>query len=711
MRSFTPRGVARGYGGLSVSVRTEGRIVDENNAAVAGLRVAVRWPAMLFGNELGSATTAASGAFSVGYGPDPLEPAAHRELELVVQDEVGRVLLSDGFDDVSAPTHTRPDDVIRSTETGGLLATLGTGQPTRLTDGNTVTAVMDHAAFAHAAELFATAKKEILMSQLFFAFPPAHDPDKPTLVFDFDRGSGLLPIDAEPGRAVVATDKRPELLLVAAATRGVDVRVLLHGFEFPLLMKLVLGAIVFPFFNFAGALSVRHMLSDQEWTDTDEAQRYFARAGLPNLEVRLFKQPILTAGVMHAKLVVADANRALSIGSPFGQTYVDGYDHRIAAPMRGASDGLPKHDAGFAVTGPAVAHFRETLKLLWETDDSATDPLGPPPSEPPPPATGADGTCSMQIVRTLSSGRFKAPIPDDGEKGILEAYLRAIKAAEELIYLETQYFTDDAIGYALAEAMKRNRRLRVIVLLNITPDVPFYPFKQRRLITRIREAIGETHKLDEAPTQFGVFTRWAYEPSPSTPVRSRMLPVYIHAKVGIVDNAWATVGSANLDGLSLDSSYPSDIFRKLFGAREQRAVEVNGVMLNDAAHPSDVIDILRRKLWAEHLNYTVSGARPETLDIGHQDLALNAQSNWLQFWWERAEMVRLRLIATPRADHDGLARVLPWPTEDTTFKAPRVHLDALGVKTYSVVPLKSTRKFDFRTGAWDPESKLEMDYP
>ena len=31
-----------------------------------------------------------------------------------------------------------------------------------------------------------------------------------------------------------------------------------------------------------------------------------------------------------------------------------------------------------------------------------------------------------------------------------------------------------------------------------------------------------------------------------------MAPVYIHAKGAIVDDSWATIGSANLDGLSLD---------------------------------------------------------------------------------------------------------------------------------------------------------------
>ena len=137
--------------------------------------------------------------------------------------------------------------------------------------------------------------------------------------------------------------------------------------------------------------------------------------------------------------------------------------------------------------------------------------------------------------------------------------------AEQFVYLETQYFTNDAIGRALVEAMKRKPGLEVIVVCNIRPDVPFYPFKQRRLITRIRKGIGQT---PGGPHRFGVFTRWSHQVFQPRP---RMLPVYIHAKVGIVDESWATVGSANLDGLSLDSSLVSDVFHALFDVREQRA--------------------------------------------------------------------------------------------------------------------------------------------
>ena len=142
-------------------------------------------------------------------------------------------------------------------------------------------------------------------------------------------------------------------------------------------------------------------------------------------------------------------------------------------------------------------------------------------------------------------------------------------------------------------------QLQVIVLLNIEPDVPTYPFKQRRLITRIRRELGADSRPAAAlRCVHAVDAR-------CNPASSADLPVYIHAKVGIIDNTWATVGSANLDGLSLDSSLPSDILHGLFN-RDERARDrgqCGDVRYQGSQNETNVVDILRRKLWAEHLGY------------------------------------------------------------------------------------------------------------
>jgi phosphatidylserine/phosphatidylglycerophosphate/cardiolipin synthase-like enzyme len=268
-------------------------------------------------------------------------------------------------------------------------------------------------------------------------------------------------------------------------------------------------------------------------------------------------------------------------------------------------------------------------------------------------------------------------------------------------------------------------QLKVIVLLNIEPDVPTYPFKQRRLITRIRRAIGQTAT---GPQRFGVFTRWTHEtvaerldmkttgPSGSDPqtkdFRARLLPIYVHAKVGIVDNTWATIGSANLDGLSLDSSLPSDILNGLFHRSEQRAIEVNGVFFDTKTPPGNVVDILRRKLWAEHLGFLKADGTPDT-DANLIQVAQKPAAGWLDLWTRRAKATLDHVTLTPAQPSTALARVLPWPTDNCTHSTPRDHLDALGVnpnKIYKVAPLKSTAAFDFGTGEWDSKKKARMDF-
>lgn len=348
------------------------------------------------------------------------------------------------------------------------------------------------------------------------------------------------------------------------------------------------------------------------------------------------------------------------------------------------------------MTGPAVADLHATMSLLWNTVAPAQDQISSIPT-PPAQTEGGEAITALQIVRTLSAGRFDQY--KDGEKGILEAYQRAIANAKDFIYFETQYFTNDAIGDALIEALKAKPALQVIVLVNIAPDVPFYPFKQRRLITRIRKAVGDVPP--GARPRFGVFTRWTHETSSPRP---RILPIYIHSKAAIVDNTWATIGSANLDGLSLDSSLFSDIFRPFFGTREQRAIEVNGVMYNgvDGQPQTGAIELLRKQLWAEHLGYTQSDNTP---DKDHRDLQQADAMGWLGLWQRRATEKLQQLREKPAQSQAALAHVLPWPEKNSTYKTPRIHLNALGVRTHAVVPLKSTRKFVF-----DKEEKTWKDF-
>jgi phosphatidylserine/phosphatidylglycerophosphate/cardiolipin synthase-like enzyme len=685
-----------------MSTRIFGRLITDNssgNVPLVGFKVSVYW-----GRLLKSDWSKAGGVVDFDYMRDTSNIGDHRTLKIVVQDQVGRVVASESKEDTDADELHLDDFIIKEADAKGFLVTLGTGETGPATgdgwglaEGASVKFLIDNEAFQKAAQLFLGARDLIYFSQLFFPVPDVFHADatqeNTNLIFDFH-----APVpDADHLRAAGVGDERPERLLLEAADRDVDVRILLNSFEVPLFIKILAGVLIFPFAGTDGISALENLLSNVA-NDVEEDTQYFSLSGRPGVKVRAFRQSLLSAGVMHAKLMIVDAACALSIGSPFDQSYIDSHGHAIDAPVRGDSHDFPRHDAGFIAKGPVIRTMYNTLKLLWD-NAAPDDKLQDYPPTPPDSHHGAsvlpddwDTTCSVQIVRTLSARKF-----DDqpkGEKGILEAYLRAFNMAKDFIYLENQYFTNNAIGDALVEAMKAKPDLHTIMLLNIRPDTPFYPWKQRRLIHCIRKGLKDAPNGGAA--RFGVFTRWSHQTGSPRP---QLLPVYIHAKVGIVDDTWCTVGSANLDGLSLDSFLLNPFV-------EQRAIELNAIMLNgvEGAPASDAPDLLRRKLWAEHLGYRDSSG---ALDITAADLRHRPTEGWHQLWINHAKGTLSQLINDPRQPLIG-AQILPWPEDNTTHKTPRDYLQTLGIQSYAVVPLKGTRAFDFKKGEW--KNKAAMDY-
>jgi len=149
---------------------------------------------------------------------------------------------------------------------------------------------------------------------------------------------------------------------------------------------------------------------------------------------------------------------------------------------------------------------------------------------------------SLQILRTLP-GEVFAAVPFR-ETGILEAYQRAIMKAEEYIYIEDQYLVSQDIADALAIRMEQKPDLEVILVLNVTPDIAGYPRKQVALLNQLRDRLPQGQK-----DRLGIFTIWSTDDAQTT---FEIAPIYVHAKLAIIDGVWATVGTANLDGASLN---------------------------------------------------------------------------------------------------------------------------------------------------------------
>ena len=245
----------------------------------------------------------------------------------------------------------------------------------------------------------------------------------------------------------------------------------------------------------------------------------------------------------------------------------------------------------------------------------------------------------VQFVRTLDR-MFTAD--DAGEAGVLEAYLRAIHFAQRFIYVENQYFNNDLITQALIDALKNQPGLVAILVLNVAPDMPFYPAWQHQAVRKIAHSLGGP---EAAQTRLGVFTVWSHAKSDATHGKPRLVDNYLHTKSALIDNRWATVGSANLDGASLNFVQYA---RPLLDG-DVRNTEANVVVFDPAASSSPAVDALRRRLWSEHLGIS---------DPNSSELDDTSDKNWLQVWNQKAKEKLDSLQAN--LDQVTPARILPW---------------------------------------------------
>jgi phosphatidylserine/phosphatidylglycerophosphate/cardiolipin synthase-like enzyme len=208
----------------------------------------------------------------------------------------------------------------------------------------------------------------------------------------------------------------------------------------------------------------------------------------------------------------------------------------------------PWHDVQLELRGPVVGAldlvFRERWAdprsldsdnpLSWLEDrlrhvDLAADPL--PDRPPDPPAVGA---CHVQVLRTYPAVRPRTPYAPRGERSVARGFAKALRRARRLIYIEDQYMWSPHIARLLGDALRERQQLHLVVVLPRHPDVdgrlalpPNEVGRVQAVETCRRAARDRVHVFD---------------------VENRAgTPVYVHAKVAVVDDVWACVGSANLN--------------------------------------------------------------------------------------------------------------------------------------------------------------------
>lgn len=257
----------------------------------------------------------------------------------------------------------------------------------------------------------------------------------------------------------------------------------------------------------------------------------------------------------HEKAIVVDDRVAFVGGIDLTLDGGDPFD----TPRHRARGRIGWHDAAVRIEGPAVADVAEHFRLRWR--GSAGQCL----AEPQRP--DACGTVPLQVVRTVPEHVYGDL--DNGEFSVLESYTAALRSARKLIYLENQFLWSPEIVGILRDKLERppSNDFRIVVLLPARPndgaDVS-------------RGQIAALIEADAGNTRFLATTVYARHGA------LRDL-VYVHAKIGIVDDRWLTIGSANLNEHSL----------------------FNDSELNVVSLDAELARATRLRLWSEHLEAEV----------------------------------------------------------------------------------------------------------
>ena len=244
------------------------------------------------------------------------------------------------------------------------------------------------------------------------------------------------------------------------------------------------------------------------------------------------------------------------------------------------------HDAYLELRGPAVADVHHNFVQRWNEASERHAPDGCHGERRklelkfPTALPEEHGAVTVQIQRTTHPNRYRhgpAPVGGvpfeiaQGERTNLDQYLLMIQSAQRTIYIENQAIEVLEVLDALRQALERGVEVLLVMPASrdLLPDVP----------------TAEPHAFAAARAALGGFDGFTLAGIAGIGDDGQRKPVHVHSKLMLVDDAWATVGSANLHRWSL------------FGNGE----------LNAAIWSPETVRGFRIALFDEHLAMDTSG--------------------------------------------------------------------------------------------------------
>ncbi len=300
---------------------------------------------------------------------------------------------------------------------------------------------------------------------------------------------------------------------------------------------------------------------------------------------------------LHQKCAVVDGRVAFLGGVDLTAEATGDYDrwdthiHMFNSPDRVSArrpSAHPWHDVHTRIEGPIVADVQLNIVQRWVEVATRHEVPDWPKFLPLTAPARLAGGVSAQIARTVPPHTYA--FGPTGIATIREAYLRALAQARSYIYIENQYFWPEVfLGLDRLAWGERSPDVEQLLLalsaalqrgVHVTLVLPDHPNTGRRFTDGGIARLAALAPQVVASGLFNVFTLGNSETDESVPGGTFYRPVYVHAKVAIIDDLWWTAGSANLNSRGLQSD-----------------AEINVAVL-DAVTARE----LRLGLWREHLH-------------------------------------------------------------------------------------------------------------
>ncbi len=261
----------------------------------------------------------------------------------------------------------------------------------------------------------------------------------------------------------------------------------------------------------------------------------------------------------HQKIVVIDDCLAFCGGIDMTSERWDTRKHKDIEPGRRHPNGRtykPWHDATTALQGPVAAALGELSRDRWEF-------AGGKPVEA---VCGISNCWPDRLVpdfRDIDVGiaRTRPDMPGcPGVREIEGLFVEQIASATQSIYAESQYFASRKVAEAIAAQLRKAEGPEIVIVNPESAQGWLEPIAMDTARARLFTALKKHDRRDRLRMYH--------------PYTARGTPIYVHAKVMIVDGKTLRIGSANLNNRSMGLDTECDV---AFDGQPQDAVTVRRI--------------------------------------------------------------------------------------------------------------------------------------